>query len=146
MRGLLIVLMVSALFASAGYLLGQSIVGWFLLGVVIQLIFNYALNRILMVWGQNNVNRLEIERLNAISKNTIPLECSNCQSVQEEEILLSETKREYKCDNCGRMNTVYVTVETAQKTILPDNDILTADVIKKFEGKIKEEDVINGNL
>lgn len=144
MRGIFIILMISAVFASAGFLLGQSVIGWFLIGIVFQLVFNFALNRVLMVWGQNNINRLEVERLNAISKNTVLLECSNCKHVQEEEILLADKKIEYTCDECKRKNRVYVNIETAQKTILPDNEILTADIIEKMYGKIKEEDMING--
>ena len=143
MRGIIIILLIAGAFASAGFLLGQSILGWFIIGVIAQLLFNFTLNRIMMIWGQNNINRLEVERLNAISKNLVQLKCANCQNIQEEEVLFAAKSNQYDCKKCNRQNTVYISIETAQKTILPDNDILTDDIIKKMDTKLKEEDGFN---
>lgn len=134
-RGLVILSSVSFIFAAAGYLLGSSPIAWFLIGIVIQVIFNYALNMTLKTWGQINTNRLKVERMNAISKNLVNLECANCRVKTETEILLSEPKNSFTCKNCGKNNAVFVSIETANQTVIPDNNLLTSEVIKNIESK-----------
>jgi hypothetical protein len=137
MQGIVITFFISLVFALIGFMAGQKPVVWFGLSFIGQFILSYLWNRALLVYKQIEFNRLEVTRLNAMEKNRTTVECAVCKSPNVVDVLINEPNNEFRCEHCQQLNSVYVSIKTAQKTEMV-NGIITDELAKRL---IKENDI-----
>lgn len=77
------------------------------------------------------LNRLEVERLNALDENRVLINCAVCKDPNDIIVKVGE-ENEFRCEKCKSLNSVKVSVSNYQKTEFVDG-ILTEDVIDKIK-------------
>ena len=115
-QSLIITLLVGgALGTSIGLAFDTSILRMTLLCIVSQFIFfaiynNYTNRRSKLIMEQEMTKRID-----AISKQRVRVPCANCKE-QNEYIITYDQDNQFKCEECGTNNSVYINITTAQKT------------------------------
>lgn len=131
-RGLITVLFFSLVFTFIAFVFDADYWKWFWVSFFGQFIVFALFNTTLKVWSQVQVNKLKVERLNAIDKNIAPIRCAACGDLNDVYINVKyPDNNSFKC-KCGITNSVLISITNAQKTdILYDTDgILTEEKIK----------------
>lgn len=137
-KGFILTLVVSFCFLLVGAATGGSLVKWFFIPFFVQYVLFFIVNKALMTYAQIQINRMEVDRLNARDKNKTYLNCSVCGELNEVEIDINDTN-EFVCEKCDAKNSVIVSITNALKTemIYTDNNkVITEDMV----AAIKEED------
>jgi phage FluMu protein Com len=136
---ILITFVVSTLFAVIGYFTGGDIFRWFFVSFICQFIFFFILNTITKTVVQMRLNRLEVERLNALDENKVLINCAVCKDPNEVIIKVGQ-ENEFRCERCKSLNSVKVSVSNYQKTEFVDG-IITEDVIDKIKATNSDTNV-----
>lgn len=131
---ILITLCISFIFGVIGYFTGGDIVRWFSISLVLQYVIFFIINSITKTLAQMHINRMEVERLNAIDQNKAKIECAVCGEPNEAFIKINENN-EFRCERCKSLNSINVTISNYQKTEMLDNGIITEDVVNTLKNE-----------
>lgn len=132
MTGIFITLLVSFILGAVGFFTGGDFLRWFSISLFSQFAIFFVFNLITKTWAQIQVNRLEVERLNAIDRNTARIKCAVCGEINEVVIDINGPN-EFRCTKCNSLNSVYVDITNAQKTEINDiNGVFTEDSVREL--------------
>ena len=135
-KGLVIIIGIAVAIGSVGLLSGQSFLAWFIAGVILQLLFNFALNTGMKTWGQVQINKLLVERMNTIDRNRVEVPCETCKEINEIDLSFNHDN-EFRCEKCKTLNKVFVTWDVVQKTEIPENAVITEDIVKQIKKEVE---------
>lgn len=129
-----ITLVISLLFGGIAFLFGDSFIRWFLYGILFQFIVSPMFYLLLKTWGQININKLKVSRMNAIDQNSTELLCAKCNAVNKTMINVNSDENSFTCKECGTVNNIYVEIRNAQKTnIVYKKNVITEEDIKDLK-------------
>lgn len=132
MTGLLVTFIISFILGSVGFFTGGDFLRWFFISLFVQFGIFFIINLITKTYAQIQINRLEVERLNAIEKNTARIKCVVCGEINEVVIDIN-APNEFRCKKCSSLNSVHVQISNAQKTEINDvNGVFTEDSIREL--------------
>ena len=77
------------------------------------------------------LNRLEVERLNALDENKVRIECSVCEDPNDI-VLKINRDNEFRCERCKSLNTVKLSISNFQKTEILGG-VITEDVVSQLK-------------
>jgi DNA-directed RNA polymerase subunit RPC12/RpoP len=138
--GLFIWVLLSFFIAISFFVSGKGFLIPFVISLSIQFILFFIFNAILLLYGQLQINKLKVQRMNAIDKNTATLHCATCGELNSVEININDNN-EFVCSRCSSKNKVFVNISNVQKTdILYDTNILTEEELIK-NGIIKKNEL-----
>lgn len=80
------------------------------------------------------LNKLEIDRLNAIDENRVRIACAVCDDPNDIVIKVGDVN-EFRCSKCKSLNTVNVKISNYQKTEIFPDGVITEAFIEKMKDK-----------
>ena len=135
---ILITFCVSGLLAIIGYFTGGSPLQWFGISLVLQYIIFFIVNTVTKAVAQMYINRLEVQRLNAIDENKVRIKCAVCEDPNDVVIKVGKSN-EFRCERCKSLNSVSVSISNFQKTEIPSDTVITEDTVNKLKEKLNEQ-------
>ena len=142
LRSLLITCSIGVGFGLVGLFTGGDFLRWFGISFVSQFVLFFIFNSLSKSFFQLQINRLEVERINAMEKNNVEINCALCNEINEIVVNVAEIN-EFRCVKCNSLNTVRTEISNYHKTeIIPNSGIITEDVLNKIK---KDLDVSEGN-
>jgi len=135
---ILITFCVSGLLAIIGYFTGGNPIQWFGISFVLQYIIFFIVNTVTKAVAQMHINRLEIQRLNAIDENRVRIKCAVCEEPNDVVVKIGQTN-EFRCERCKSLNNVSVAINNFQKTEIAPDSVITEDTVNKLKEKLNEK-------
>lgn len=124
---------VSGIFALIGFFTGGNLFQWFFVSLVMQFIVFFLFNITLKTIVQLRINKLEVDRLNAIDENRVILKCAVCGEPNEVVIKVGKVN-EFRCEKCKSLNRINVDISNYQKTEMLDG-LITEEIVEKLKAK-----------
>jgi phage FluMu protein Com len=135
---ILITFCISSLLAMVGYFTGGNPIQWFGISLVLQYVVFFIINTVTKAVAQMHINRLEVQRLNAIDENRVRIKCAVCGEPHDIIVKVGQTN-EFRCERCKSLNTVTVSVSNFQKTEIAPDSVITEDTVNKLKEKLNEQ-------
>jgi len=127
---ILILLGFPAVFAGIGFLFGYNPLEWFAVSAVAQFIFIYTFTLTLRTIATLKLNRMEIDRLNAMDANKVSMKCSVCNEPHIAVVKWGENN-EFRCERCKSLNQIDVNITNHQRTEIVEG-LITEDIVQNL--------------
>ena len=130
---------VAAIFAGAATFFNIPFLQAFVSVICLQFIFFFIWNSVSSSFLRARLDREETERIKAFAQQGVDAECAYCVKPNFIPVRFDE-KNEFECQHCGKVNSVYVNITTAQVTDILEQESLSvkAYIAEKIEAEEKQ--------
>lgn len=134
---------VASIIAGTGMLFQIPFVHTFVVAIISQFVIFYVWNSVNTFLLRVKLESEETNRITEWTKQGVDVQCAYCGAANFIPIRLDEDNA-YECEECGKLNAVYISITTAQQTDILERDKLSvssyiSDKLKSVK-KIKDND------
>lgn len=134
LKSLLKTVIVAAVIAGTAMLFEYPFIKTFIVASIGQFIIFYIWNSVMSMILKNKFEAEETSRVTEWTKQGVDVQCAYCGAINFIPIRLDDDN-EFECTECGKTNSVYVNITTAQQTDTLDREKLS--VSSYISDKIK---------
>ena len=118
------------------YIFGVEFIRSFVVAFLLQLVVFYLWNSLMQVIMTSRVEVERTKQAELLSQQGVDANCAYCGNMNFIPMRMDETN-DFKCQNCGKMNSVYVDVTIAQQTEILNKKTLSISAYNKGEDDAK---------
>ena len=144
LKSVVLMCAVSMLGAGACYAFGVSPIAGFVGVFTLQIILFNCVRYIRESYMAVRIQELQTQEIESMEKQGMELACAHCKAESFVPIRFDE-QNEFKCENCGENNTIYVNVTVARETTSLNMDSITRRLLIDDEERAKDAILITGS-